>query len=291
MEINICFGINDNYCQHCACTIASILYNSKPGDNYNFYIISDYISEVNKKNFESLKYLRNFKITYLIINPDEFKDLNTNNTLDTSTFFRFKAIELLQCDKVLYLDADIIVRKDIKELFETDVDGYFCAGVEDILNPFLKEKYKLSPTTLYINAGVMLINLKFCKEQNVSKRISEFLTSTWEMQWGDQDIINFIWQDGIKGVDLTWNCMYCYNNYYEDKNYYHRMAKNPAIVHYITGCKPWIPGASPHLKTEYFKYLKMTPWFDDFMLKYQLEENALILNKLDELKLLIATAK
>lgn len=289
MQINICFGISDNYCQHCACTIASILYNSNPKDKYNFYIISDYISDMNKKNFELLKHLRKFNITFLEVNVDEYLNLDVNNQLGPSSFFRFKAFELLNCNKVIYLDADVIVRKDIGELFKTDIDGYYCAGVEDILNPYLKEKYNISSTSLYINAGVMLINLKYCRKNNVAQKIQEFLKTPWEIQWGDQDIINYIWQNGIKSVDLSWNCAYCYNNYYENKEYYHQMAKDPAIIHYITERKPWKPGMNPHLKTDYFKYLKMTPWFDDFMLGYQLEENSMILSKLDELKHLITS--
>lgn len=287
MEINVCFGINDNYCQHCACTIASILYNSNPKDKYNFHIISDFISDMNRQKLESLKYIRKFKLFIHEVNIDDYLNLDVNNQLGPSSFFRFKAFELFAFDKVIYLDADIIVRKDIGELYKTDIDGYYCAGVEDILNPYLKEKYNISPTSLYINSGVMLINLKYCREHNVSEKINEFLNTPWKIQWGDQDIINFIWQNGIKSVDLTWNCAYCYNNYYEDKDYYHKMAKDPAIIHYITSRKPWIAGMNPHLKLDYFRYLRLTPYYNEFMPLYQMEENSLVLSKLDELKALV----
>lgn len=290
MQINVCFGINDNYCQHCACTIASILYNSNPKDKYSFYIISDYISDMNKQKIKALNYLRKFDITYFEIDPSEYE--HVNKQLGPSSCFRFKAFDLLNFDKVIYLDSDIIVRKDIAELYNTNVDGYYCAGAEDICNVILKKKYSLSPTTLYINSGVMLINLNYCREHNVSKHISEFIQhpADWDekgFNWGDQDVINYLWQDKIKGVDIKWNCMYNYNNSYTDKEYYHRVAKDPSIFHYITTNKPWLPGMRPHLKSEYFKYLKMTPWFQDYMFEYQLNENSLILSKLDEIKALI----
>lgn len=286
MQINICFGISDNYCQHCACTIASILYNSNPKDKYNFYIISGYISEMNKKNFEMLKHLRNFNITFLEVNVDEYLNLDVNNQLGPSSFFRFKAFELFDFDKIIYLDVDLIVRKDIAQLYETDIEGYYCAGAEDLVAPRKIKEYNLSPDTNYINAGVMLLNLKYCKENNVPEMLSDFLSQPWDRQWNDQDILNYLFQNKIKFVDIKWNCTY-YASMYKNQEYFHQMAKDPSIIHYIGYAKPWLAGMRPHLKSDYFKYLKMTPWFDDFMLGYQLEENSLILSRLDELKHLI----
>ena len=77
--------------------------------------------------------------------------------------------------------------------------------------------------------------------------------------------------------------MYSYKNCYQDQNYYHSMAQNPAIMHYITANKPWVAGSDPHLKYEYFKYLKLTPYYYEFMLQYNMEENGIILKKLDEI--------
>lgn len=284
MNINICFGINNDYCQHCGVTIASILYNSNTKDNYNFFIITDYLSEENISLLEQLKSIRRFKLNVLTISAKEFQDLKVNNDLGASTFFRFKAFELLKCRKVIYLDCDIVVRKDIAELYNTNIDGYYCAGVEDVVAPVMIETLGLSPTTLYINAGVMLINLKYCKENKVPERLKEFVTQTWQRAWNDQEIINYIFQNGIKGVDYTWNCMYGYINHYKDTAHFAEVAKSPAIIHYITKKKPWVPGMAPYMKADYFRYLRLTPWFLDFTFAYQIEEQALIFKKLDEIK-------
>lgn len=65
------------------------------------------------------------------------------------------------------------------------------------------------------------------------------------------------------------------------------MAKDPSIIHYISFVKPWIAGMNPHLKLDYFKYLRLTPYYNEFMPLYQMEENSLVLSKLDELKALV----
>ncbi len=286
MQINVCFGINDNYCQHCACTIASILYNSNPKDKYNFHIISDYISEINKQKLESLKYIRDFKLNIHQVNVDDYLNLDVNNQLGPSSFFRFKAFELFDFDKVIYLDVDLIVRKDIAELYEIDVNDYYCAGAEDLVAPRKIQEYNMAPDTNYINAGVMLLNLKYCREHNVSEMLKVFLSGTWEIQWNDQDILNYLFQHKIKFVDIKWNCTY-YTSLYKDQEYFHRMAKDPSIIHYISFAKPWIAGMNPHLKLDYFKYLRLTPYYNEFMPLYQMEENSLVLSKLDEIKSLI----
>lgn len=283
MKINICFGINDKYCQHCACTIASILYNSNPKDKYTFYIISNFISEQNKMMIKSLTHIRDFKIQFLIADMTEYKYLWQNNDLGISTFFRFKAFEWLNLDKVLYLDADIIVRDDIGILYNIDITDYYGAGVEDIISKSKLNEFNLPPETTYINAGVLLINLKKCRQDHMVEKLVEFVNKPWEKAMNDQEIINILWNGKIKLVDLIWNCMYSYNNTYEDKSYYNSMAQNPAIMHYITANKPWIAGSTPHLKHEYFKYLKLTPYYLDFILQYNMEENELILKKLNEI--------
>lgn len=282
MEINICFGIDNNFCQHCGVTIASILLNSNPEDNYNINIITDYISQENIKALESLKRIRPFELHVHTISIDEYKKLNYNARLGIATFYRWKAFEVLDYDKVLYLDSDIIVRRDIAELYKTDIDGYFCAGAEDIIAPAMINELKMEKNSLYINAGVMLINLDYARTNNSAEKFIKFLNNPWERECHDQEILNYLFQGEIKYFDITWNCMIGYVNYY-DKKHYNEVCKNPAIVHFITDKKPWIPGTAPAYKTQYFMYLKYTPWFQDYMLAYQLEEQSLILKKLNDL--------
>ncbi len=60
-------------------------------------------------------------------------------------------------DKLLYLDADIMFHRNIRLLYDTDVEGYEYAAARDHYG-----KYLISPN--YVNAGVLLFNLKEMKE-------------------------------------------------------------------------------------------------------------------------------
>ena len=84
-------------------------------------------------------------------------------------------------DKLLYLDIDIMVHDDLKKLFDIDIENYEYAAV--------KEKYGcwlIRPD--YINAGMLLLNMKKIKETKLLEKARE-LIKTKKMLFADQDAI------------------------------------------------------------------------------------------------------
>lgn len=66
-------------------------------------------------------------------------------------------------DKVLYLDADIVAKGDISELYNMDIDNYEIAGVRDYYGKFF-----FYPR--YLNSGVLLMNMKRIRETKLLSR-------------------------------------------------------------------------------------------------------------------------
>ena len=84
-------------------------------------------------------------------------------------------------DKLLYLDIDIMVGKDIQELYDINVEGYEYAAV--------REKYGsriIRPD--YINAGMLLLNMKKIKETKLLQKARE-LIKIKKLLFADQDAI------------------------------------------------------------------------------------------------------
>ena len=131
----------------------------------------------------------------------------TRHITKTSYYKFFIADILKNTDKVLYLDGDIIVNKDLNKLFETDIDDYLLAAVEDVgynfwskTNELLKLKFKC------INSGVMLINCKKWREENLSEKL--ILTAKDNDKYGlgqDQPVFNLVCKDKIKFLDFKYN--------------------------------------------------------------------------------------
>ena len=84
-------------------------------------------------------------------------------------------------DKLLYLDIDMMAGGDISKLYNTDIEDYEYAAV--------KEKYgsKLIRPD-YINAGMLLLNMKKIKETKLLEKAREKI-KTKKMLFADQDAI------------------------------------------------------------------------------------------------------
>lgn len=84
-------------------------------------------------------------------------------------------------DKILYLDIDMMIAKDISELYNTDIENYEYAAV--------KEKYGskiIRPD--YINAGMLLLNMKKIKETRLLEKARNLIKKK-KLPFADQDAI------------------------------------------------------------------------------------------------------
>ena len=103
-------------------------------------------------------------------------------------------------DRILTIDNDTIVRENISELWDLNLNNYYIAGCV--------EPYKTKPNLTYINMGVAMINLKKWREDGLDKKLVEDL-HTYYFEETEQTAINMACQGHI----LVLNSMYNRNNY------------------------------------------------------------------------------
>ena len=84
-------------------------------------------------------------------------------------------------DKILYLDADIMFNRDIQLLYNYDVSDYEYAAARDHYG-----KYLIYPN--YINAGVLLFNMKKCRETGLFEKARELIRKR-KLTFADQSAI------------------------------------------------------------------------------------------------------
>lgn len=276
MNISVCFASDDRYAGHLAVTIVSILKNSGSEEELFFYVLDGGISDNNKNKISELKAVKKFNIEYIKLDDSVLLELPlVLSHFSTAIYFRFKIADLLpHIDKVIYLDCDIIVCSSLKELFLQEISDYYVAGVEDIgyywAHRFLNREFE----SLYINSGVMLINLKLWRSDGIGNKLIAFARETKEeLTFGDQDVINKVLKDKIKLISLDWNVQ---SSYFEFNNItYHPLCKeikkakkNIKIIHYITAKKPW--NSYTPLRDLYFYYLQFTSFEIKLTLKDKL---------------------
>ena len=222
--------------------------------------MSDFISENSRQKLENLaKDLTLFypcQIQIHICSDSIFDGLPKLNG-NYMTYFRFFMLDFMPKNLrlCLYLDVDMIVFKDLRELFSLDLEDKIAGVIKDNLcfaqNIHKKNKFFKD---FYFNAGFLLLNLKAYKQENISKQCLSFLTSYKEKAiLRDQDALNFaISKDKALIMPLEYNlliivCDVCIAND-ERKNFsidYTRKEinlalLNPIILHFIMSDKnPW----------------------------------------------------
>ncbi len=252
--INIAFSVDDNYAQHLGCTIASILKNRK-NEYINFYIISSGLKQENINKLKSFENPAYCNMQFINIDLKQFKDCPlTKNCahISIATYYRFVLADLLEkLDKVLYLDCDLTVMSSLKELYNTDVSDYYFAGVRDFWDKCSKERLNLDK---YCNAGVMLVNLKKFREDNIKEKLFDFAVQNADkMIYQDQDVINCALQDRILLLNEKWNIQIGKEG--QKDNF-----KEVKIYHHVGADKPWSMVCTSPFKKYYLQYLRYTPW-------------------------------
>ncbi|MCR5234185.1 MAG: glycosyltransferase family 8 protein [Lachnospiraceae bacterium] len=147
-------------------------------------------------------------------------------------FFRYYCIEMLpDLDKVLWLDADTLVRKNAEGLYNTDLEGRsFGAVFDDTSKP--KERLGISD---YYNSGVLLIDAKKLRETGKMKDFWELIASPdYKGDLPDQDALNIVFKDDIKEMGGIYNTFPLNPDEYADF-----LIENAVIIHYVSEHKPW----------------------------------------------------
>ena len=252
-EINVCISCDDNYARHAGVVITSVLINATGSDNLHFYILDGGISDENKSKIQSLSSIKDCKIDFVDIDENLFSDfrkITTHAYISLPAYYRLKMPTLLpDVDRIIYFDCDVIVDTSLKDLFNIEMGEYSIAGVLDIK----KKMQKINPT--YTNSGILVMDLKNMREQNLESKFFEYAQKHWnEIVCGDQEIINQVCKGKILNIDSKWNVQI--SNFTNRSDY----TKNPAIVHFIGKNKPWQYASFSYRKDLYYKYLQMSPW-------------------------------
>lgn len=90
-------------------------------------------------------------------------------------------------DKILYLDCDVLARKDFKELYKTDVSEFEICGVPDRYGKYFFGHAPFKHD--YINSGVLLMNMDLVRGNDTFKKCRE-LCRTKKMFMPDQTALN-----------------------------------------------------------------------------------------------------
>lgn len=239
--INVAYAFDSQYYYIAHVSMKSIMINQ---DFDTFIIFHILISEITNKIKTIIGKIciehKNCKIRYYLLKR-KFEEFCTKGyTKWTKTIFYriFLQNVLINEKKVLYLDCDTIVYKDLKEIYNYNIERYYYAGMLQKKSANING-YKIKN---YINSGVILINLENLRKDNIFSYILKYLRkNNKKLLFPDQDAINAVChrKNAIlprKFVTIAYCSLNSINKADIEKiNSY----KDPYIIHYIIYGKPW----------------------------------------------------
>lgn len=255
--LDIVMCMDNNYVYPTLVSMTSIVENKLKDTYPKFHLmISGSVSDKNKqklKKFEEI-YGKNNCSVELINMQDKFKNVYASEQWTTPTYYRLLAPSYFpNCERVLYIDGDTIVTKDLQDLYNTDISDYYVAGCNDY--PILlwyndyEKRLNIPDRNQCINAGVLLLNLKNMRKDHIEEKMVRLTSQIREKNWTfqDQDIVNSVCYGKIKLINPKYNVMTHFSPFdYRvskiiPKDVLYKLRKgyfNPSIIHY-TGGKPW----------------------------------------------------
>ena len=259
---------DDNYAMHCGAMLASLFRNNS-GTIFRIHICHHELSKANRKRLQRVVsahggQCRFYHVTRLI----ESLSLPLHYHFTVSAYIRLFLTEILDPDiqRVIYLDADLIIRRPIGPLMALDLGSHPIAATEEPV--MAKHGGKLGLVGTYFNAGVLVIPLHAWRNMDVSTMVRSFIaTDGHRIEFADQDVLNVLFDQQWLHLAPIWNVTHYFysnaifpNDLHLEKAAYDDARLDPAILHYSGHIKPWHYYAEHPMKGEYFTYLEFTPW-------------------------------
>jgi lipopolysaccharide biosynthesis glycosyltransferase len=278
---------DDNYAMPLAVTVRSALANLGKDCRILLFIIDGGIRNGNKQRILKTLESENCEVRFTPISQvsttEGIEKLHkytvtegqTKKYLSIATYFRLFIPELLpkQIEKVIYLDCDLIIKGDLNQLWQVDLGENYVLAVRDSWMPSVKDgllnyqQLGIEPNAKYFNAGVLVVNLNKWRVDNIFSKAIDCLNRNKEyIRFADQDILNTIFSGQWGELDPRWNFtarFYQYSSWqespYAEDVYNNLIHKDPYIIHFVSGEKPWNSRDVP-LKEHFFHYVDMTSW-------------------------------
>lgn len=262
--MNILVTLNKNYLEVLIVMLKSLA-NSNKHKNFDVYVMNDSLTD---KDITYLKenVLENINIIDLKVKDKELEKAPVTKRYPKEMYYRIFAAYYLpnKVDKILYLDPDLVVINKLDKLYNTNLDNYYFAAASHIwgiLQTFNRIRLKMDSDEVYINSGVMLMNIKLLRNEQNKNEVYKFIKKNKKkLMLPDQDVISGLYANKILPLDP-----YVYNMTEKllNKTYFmphinERWIKdNAVIIHFCGKNKPWKENYKGKLDKFYKYYEKI----------------------------------
>lgn len=274
-EIHICLITDEKYTIPTVVALSSARENKNEQSVYVLHCLVDNVCELSARQILALN-RSDFHVRIYKTDSLKYRDVKMHEHFSFATMLKIEIAEILtEVDKVLFIDSDVLVRKDLSELYDYDISDYYIAAVKDMTGVIEGKFDKIVGVHSYFNSGVMLMNLKCMRENKVSQKIIDCkrnAPANWKMV--DQDPYNKVCAGRVLFLPVKYNC--CLPLYMRETSFFpidvinsffgvayrnHKELEEDAHVVHFAGVKPWNYKDSLYTNMWYF-YYNLSPYRD-----------------------------
>ena len=256
--ISISFSVSDNYSQHLAVVLTSVLVNNL-SSRFVFHILHRNITEANQARIRELERMYgNGEVRFHKIDASRFEKFPIPPELEHVTqemYYRYILPEVLADEaRTIYSDVDVLCVGDLRPLWEMDLKGNILAAVsEGEAGEFKKRLMGLEGDAPYFYSGLLVMDLKAMRDGGYAdKLMANTIKFAEKISWPDQDIINLTFRDRILQLGPEWDGI---------NVRYSPFRKGIAIWHFPGyTMKPWCNIWKNRTWPIYLKYLCKSPF-------------------------------
>lgn len=252
-RIKVLTASDDAYSQHLGVMLLSMYMNQQKDTKIDVYLINCGISFTNMNKIRDVA--TNHRSTIFEIIPPTDRchwPVPQLKHVTSPTYMRLLVSEILPKDlhRILYLDCDIIVQSDIRDLWQIDMTGNTVAAVTD--------HHAEKKDNEYFNAGVLLIDIDMWRKNAIQGKVLNLVMKNRNNKcfMADQDALNIAAKGTLALLPWFYNYqIHLISSFRRNVDY-----QSAIIIHYTGAIKPW------HLRNArgpvaiYYKYLEKSPW-------------------------------
>lgn len=260
-----------------AAMMQSVLTHSDPERSMVLYVLADGLSDGDRESLLQSWGRDRLTVHWIAVSATTLPPLPLWGRMNPSTYFRLLMPGLLPdaLEKVIWLDTDLVVTRDLFALWDLDPEERSVLAVQDLVVPFVSSRYGvaayrelgLAEDTPHFNAGVMVVNLRWWRLHDVPAKVFRYLDAhrTTTYFW-DQEGLNATLAGTWGRLDPRWNQIASvsgrsfFTPQHLDPETYALVVSDPWIVHYAGTWKPWVYDNRNPTRQLYFDYLDRTAW-------------------------------
>ncbi len=277
-SIPVFFACDNEYAPLVTTTALSILAHTD--SHVDFYLVCPDLSSENKDILTSFfQKQKNATFSVIPIASDKFHFLPTGFHYTAAMYARF-FIPLLRPDlsKVIYSDVDVIFCGDIRELYDTDMNGFGLAAPIDEIGAEIsgdwnhgvrKKKLNIAPTHRFFQSGNLVINADYWRRHHISQRLLATANEKKaDLIAPDMDILNVVFADNY--CCLPYRYSLCTNRIGYENNNAEMIAAlaSPFCIHYAGTGKPWNRRSIP-FREKWWQYAELSPYYHFFLQQWR----------------------